>query len=98
MYERGRNCNITQWTGEQNIDGIKCRGGELTRLGGSEQDDLHAPFSQTIHDGFVAQHELEELLASFGHVEQRALLRVEVRDIEDEVGQMREGERVCAIV
>lgn len=98
-------CTITQWTepkGNRRIGWYQMQWGGREEEGAKreelEEDDLHPPFSESIHDGLVSQHELEELLPPFGHIEQRALLGVEVGDIEDEVREMIEGERVCASV
>lgn len=61
-------------------------------LPGSEQDELHAAHPEALDEVLVAEDVAEEVLAALGHVEQRALLGVHVRHVQDQVREVRQGE------
>ena len=56
----------------------------------SIQHQLHPPCSQTLHDPLVPQHMSEHILPRFRHVQQRAILRVEMRNVQHEMRKMRQ--------
>lgn len=60
---------------------------------GLEQHDLHLAFPQPLHH-FRASEQLEQIAPCVRQVHQASLLRVEVRRVEDQVGQVSQLERI----
>lgn len=69
---------------------------ERNKMQISIQHQLHPPCSKTLHYPLVPQHMSEHILARLGHVQQRAILRVEMRNIQNEMREMGEEQRFLA--
>lgn len=67
----------------------------LQRPSSSEHDKLHLALAQPVPDRFGPE-ELEQVGARLGEVDERPLLRVEVRCVQDQVRQVRQVQRFCS--
>ena len=61
----------------------------------SVKRNLHSTLPQSIPDCLVSQDQLEEVFPCFGHVHERALLSVEMRDVEEDMREMVKVQGVC---
>ena len=58
------------------------------------QHQLHPPRPQTLHYPLVPQYMSENVLPRFRHVQQRAILRVEMRHVQNEMRKMGEEQGI----